>query len=43
MLPDTNSEGAAAALERLRVLVENFDFPLVGRVTVSIGYTAVRQ
>ena len=43
MLPDTDSEGAAAALERLRVLVESFDFPLAGRVTVSIGYTGVRQ
>jgi len=43
VLPDTDSEGAAAALERLRVLVENFDFPLAGRVTVSIGYTGVRQ
>ena len=43
VLPDTDSEGAAAALERLRVLVESFDFPLAGRVTVSIGYTGVRQ
>ncbi len=43
VLPDTDSDGAAAALERLRVLVENFDFPLVGRVTLSIGYTAVRK
>jgi diguanylate cyclase (GGDEF)-like protein len=43
VLPDTDSEGAAAALERLRGAVENFDFPRVGRVTVSIGYTALRN
>jgi diguanylate cyclase (GGDEF)-like protein len=43
VLPDTDSEGAAVALERFRVSVENFDFPLVGHVTVSIGYTAVRK
>jgi diguanylate cyclase (GGDEF)-like protein len=43
VLPDTDSEGAAAALERLRVSVENFDFPRVGRVTVSIGYTSARK
>ncbi len=43
MLPNTDSQGAAAALERLRVSVENFDFPCVGRVTVSIGYTAARH
>jgi diguanylate cyclase (GGDEF)-like protein len=43
VLPHTDSEGAAAALERLRVSIENFAFPLVGRVTVSIGYTAVRN
>jgi diguanylate cyclase (GGDEF)-like protein len=40
VLPNTDSDGAAAALERLRVSVENFDFPRVGRVTVSIGHTA---
>ncbi len=43
LLPDTDSEGAAAALERLRASVENFDFPRVGRVTVSIGYTSARK
>jgi diguanylate cyclase (GGDEF)-like protein len=43
VLPDTDSQGAAAALERLRVSVENFDFPRVGRVTVSIGYTGARK
>ncbi|TCS99060.1 diguanylate cyclase (GGDEF)-like protein [Tepidimonas ignava] len=33
---------AAAAFERLRTAVEGHSFPQVGRVTVSIGYTAVR-
>lgn len=29
-------------LERFRAAVESFDFPQIGRVTVSIGYTAAR-
>ncbi len=33
---------AAAALQRLRTRVENYAFPQVGRITVSIGYTALR-
>jgi len=43
VLPNTDPEGAAAALERLRASIEDQDFPLAGRVTVSIGYTAVRK
>jgi diguanylate cyclase (GGDEF)-like protein len=34
--------GAAMVLERFRSAIENFDFPQVGRVTVSLGYTRVR-
>jgi len=34
---------AASAFERLRRNVEGFPHPQVGRVTVSIGYTAVRE
>jgi len=33
---------AAAALERLRTRVENHVFPQVGRISVSIGFTALR-
>jgi diguanylate cyclase (GGDEF)-like protein len=33
---------AAQALERFRCHAEQFEFPQVGRVTVSIGFTAVR-
>jgi diguanylate cyclase (GGDEF)-like protein len=33
---------AVAALQRLRTRVENYAFPQVGRITVSIGYTALR-
>lgn len=41
ILPDSSPEAAAQALERFRATVESFEFPQVGRVTVSIGYTAV--
>ncbi|HUN92567.1 MAG TPA: GGDEF domain-containing protein [Burkholderiaceae bacterium] len=35
--------GAAAAFERLRAAIENHPFPQVGRVTVSLGYTQIRD
>lgn len=41
MLPNTTAKGARTALQRFRAAVERFDFPQVGRVTVSIGYTSV--
>jgi diguanylate cyclase (GGDEF)-like protein len=34
--------GAAAAFERFRRAMESFPFPQAGRVTVSIGFTAVQ-
>ena len=37
-----DAAAAAVAFERLRTAVERHSFPQVGRVTVSIGYTAVR-
>ena len=33
---------AAAAFERLRVNVERYPFPQVGRITVSVGFTELR-
>jgi len=33
--------GAATAFERLRVNVEQYAFPQVGRLTVSVGFTPV--
>ncbi|WP_029000719.1 GGDEF domain-containing protein [Azohydromonas australica] len=39
--PDEN--GASAALQRLRAAVERFEFPQVGRVTLSIGFTVLRD
>ena len=36
-------EDALKALERFRTAVEGFDFPEVGRVTVSIGYTRISR
>jgi diguanylate cyclase (GGDEF)-like protein len=34
--------GAEAAFDRLRIAVQDYAFPQVGSVTVSIGYTAIR-
>ncbi|TSE18315.1 putative diguanylate cyclase YcdT [Tepidimonas alkaliphilus] len=37
-----DAQAAAAAFERFREAVQAYPFPQVGRITVSIGYTAVR-
>lgn len=42
LLTAHDEEGACAAFERLRLHMEQFSFPRVGQVTVSIGYTDVR-
>jgi diguanylate cyclase (GGDEF)-like protein len=41
ILAPTEAAFAESVLERFREAVEAFDFPQVGRVTVSIGYTLV--
>jgi diguanylate cyclase (GGDEF)-like protein len=41
MLHQATEDGARVAFERLRATVEAYEFPQVGRVTVSIGYTRV--
>lgn len=41
VLRATSEDEVTSALERFRSTVENRDFPQVGRVTISIGYTAV--
>ncbi|TSE29070.1 putative diguanylate cyclase YdaM [Tepidimonas thermarum] len=38
-----DSAAAAGVFERLRRNVEQYPFPQVGRITVSVGYTAVRE
>lgn len=40
LLSNTDGGDAAHALERFRAVVEGYDFPGVGRITVSIGYVA---
>jgi diguanylate cyclase (GGDEF)-like protein len=42
LLSDADEGSAAVALERFRQTVERYRFPGVGRVTVSIGFTACR-
>lgn len=41
VLDEASSAGAHVALERLRATIAAYDYPQVGRVTVSIGYTQV--
>ncbi|MBF0264518.1 MAG: GGDEF domain-containing protein [Gammaproteobacteria bacterium] len=43
LINDSTLEGAQEALERYRHMVENYDFPVVGKVTVSIGYVLVES
>jgi diguanylate cyclase (GGDEF)-like protein len=33
---------ATATIERFRARVENFEFPQVGRVTISVGFTRIK-
>jgi diguanylate cyclase (GGDEF)-like protein len=42
LLRDTPERATAGALERLRAAVEAYQFPQLGRVTVSIGWTRLR-
>ncbi len=41
ILRATELEGARIALERFRKDVENYNFPQVGKITVSIGYVEI--
>ena len=43
LLTNTDTDGAREALERFRQVISNFDFPAVGRVTVSIGFTQIQS
>ncbi|MFN3201020.1 MAG: GGDEF domain-containing protein [Bradymonadia bacterium] len=43
LLATSTVDGACMALERFRALVEGYDFPQVGKVTVSIGATRLRN
>lgn len=41
-LRNVNNDTSNLALERLRNNVEKYDFPQVGKVTISIGYTNIK-
>lgn len=41
ILSATNMKNAKAALERFRTHIENFSFPQVGRVTISLGFARI--
>lgn len=43
VLEDTHAAGADIAFERIRAAVESYRFPQVGKVTASLGYTAIRR
>jgi diguanylate cyclase (GGDEF)-like protein len=42
LLSTAEEQGAVTALQRMRECVQGFEFPQAGRVTVSIGFTALR-
>ncbi len=43
LLKPTEGHNALEAFERFRAIVEGFEFPQVGRLTVSVGYVRVAQ
>jgi len=43
VLEETNAAGALTAFERVRAAIENHAFPQVGKLTASIGYTAIQR
>jgi diguanylate cyclase (GGDEF)-like protein len=43
VLSPCSPANAAMVFERFRTAIEKFDFPQVGRVTISMGYTRIRD
>ncbi|MDR3461820.1 MAG: GGDEF domain-containing protein [Beijerinckiaceae bacterium] len=43
VLPGAGVQEAESAFERFRAAVEDYAFPQVGRVTISLGFTAIRR
>lgn len=43
ILPDTNEKGAVTLAEKIRTIVENTDFEIVGKLTASFGVSAYRK
>jgi diguanylate cyclase (GGDEF)-like protein len=43
LLERASASGAQIVLERLRTTIEEYRFPQVGRVTISVGYTQIER
>ncbi len=43
ILNDTNASQASTILNRLREDAENFDYPQIGRITISVGYALMKK
>jgi GGDEF domain-containing protein len=43
LLERASEPGAQIVLERLRATIEEYPFPQVGRVTISVGYTRIER
>lgn len=43
ILNDTNTNRASTILNRLRKNAENFDYPQIGRITISVGYALMKK
>ncbi len=43
LLPETSLDDASKAAEKLRLIVENYEFPCASQVTISFGLSQIRE